>query len=246
MSQRADHTTALPSGAAPGRRKYFGWSSYYSWRSKVPCLCGLRRGLEIGRRKLRVVFGICASRRAGVGVRAGPGLFWWVGLWVILSPLAARPKAPASPNEIPGSKPPTVVLVVSIWVSQKEEPLKMSGRLNLETTTCQGKSLNNEQFSRAVRPDRAGVFLSNMPRGEECKTVSILRFLGREGKKSNGLRRFGRKILTVWVRSPKMRPERAVVLLPSSVQTAGGHSGRFQFLTHTTTPATRRRWVVSR
>ncbi|SPE31456.1 hypothetical protein SBA6_150005 [Candidatus Sulfopaludibacter sp. SbA6] len=36
--------------------------SYYSWRFKSLCFCGLRREVEIGRRIWGVVFTICVSR----------------------------------------------------------------------------------------------------------------------------------------------------------------------------------------
>ncbi|SPF44464.1 hypothetical protein SBA4_3220007 [Candidatus Sulfopaludibacter sp. SbA4] len=49
-------------GSYAGDASFAGMSVYFSLRFNLLCFCGLRMGLEIGRRIWRVVFTICVTR----------------------------------------------------------------------------------------------------------------------------------------------------------------------------------------
>jgi len=71
----------LDRGREPGEASFPGVSNYYFWCFKLFCLCGLRRGVEIGWRIWRVLWKRCATTLfAGGGTRlagAHEGIAHW-------------------------------------------------------------------------------------------------------------------------------------------------------------------------
>jgi len=146
------------------------------------CFRELRREVEIGWRIWKVLWKRCATR---ILVEAGD----WAGACQPaegLSALQRDARIEAGNDRLDRFHPCS---------PRKERPLGMSGRF------IQIQRPKVEPFSRAIQADRAGFpAVEHSQPGENRKSVTVF---GREGKKPNGLRRFDRKSVPVWVRFPE-------------------------------------------